>query len=163
MKEIMLLILALTMAFFTGDAFAAKKPHPPKAPNSVKKKVPPPPGLKLKKGTGKADIRGPNHHAKHPAPPSHHDKHHHDKHHHDKKSSSSSFWGGFVGGVIGSALFGSHEPPPPPPPAGHYEVRNQQVWVEGAWVYMTDAFGVRQRVWQPGHYETQPVQVWVAH
>lgn len=140
MKRILILILAGCAFLGASDSFADRKPPKGKPAPGVNRKVPPPPGLHHNK-------RAP---AKpHKAPPP--------KHHH-KKSSSSSFWGGVVGGVIGSALFG---PPAPPQPIGHYEIRNQQVWVEGAWVYMTDAFGVQQRVWQPGHYEVRPVEVWV--
>jgi len=47
-----------------------------------------------------------------------------------------------------------------PEPCGHYEYREQRVWVPGRWIY-TGHGRCRRRVWQSGYYRTELVRVWV--
>ena len=98
---------------------------------------------------------------------------------------------GFLGGVVTANAFGGHRTvvqervycPPPvyretvvvrqpmycPPPViveqpvvtGHYEWREQQVWMPGRWVTFEGCGGQLRQEWQPGYYRTERVQVWV--
>ena len=45
-------------------------------------------------------------------------------------------------------------------PAGHYEYREQQVWIPGRWVYMGHG-RCQRRLWEPGYYRTETIRVWV--
>ena len=49
----------------------------------------------------------------------------------------------------------------PPRPSGRYEVREEQVWVPGRWVYERTECGQTRRVWQEGYYRTVRTRVWV--
>lgn len=45
--------------------------------------------------------------------------------------------------------------------SGYWADRDENVWVEGEWVEMTDAWGRRIRTQQPGHWEVRRTRVWV--
>ena len=97
---------------------------------------------------------------------------------------------GFLGGVLvanncgsrsyesSTVVYREYSPPPrviyerpryvePPPvvvrraPSGHYEYREQQVWVPGRWDYVETGCNTFRRVWTPGCYRTETVRVWV--
>jgi hypothetical protein len=43
---------------------------------------------------------------------------------------------------------------------GHYEYRQQQIWVPGCWTYVQTPCGYEQ-MWRPGCYRMQTITVWV--
>lgn len=45
--------------------------------------------------------------------------------------------------------------------SGYWADRDENVWVEGEWVEVTDAWGRRVRTQQPGHWEVRRTRVWV--
>jgi hypothetical protein len=45
--------------------------------------------------------------------------------------------------------------------SGYWTEREQNVWIEGYWVEVTDAWGRRVKTWQPGHWEVRRNREWV--
>lgn len=43
---------------------------------------------------------------------------------------------------------------------GHYEYRDQRVWIPGRWVLIEGPCGY-ERLWKPGYYQVSQVRVWV--
>ncbi|MFH0953747.1 MAG: hypothetical protein V1873_05415 [Verrucomicrobiota bacterium] len=43
---------------------------------------------------------------------------------------------------------------------GHYEYREERIWVPARWVIMESRCGY-ERVWQPGYYQVETIRVWV--
>ena len=48
-----------------------------------------------------------------------------------------------------------------PIPAGHYEYREERIWVPGSWEYVETRCGNVERVWREGFYRTEMIKVWV--
>lgn len=46
-------------------------------------------------------------------------------------------------------------------PSGHYEIRQEQQWVEGVWKYEQVGCNTYRKVWCPGYYRSVEVKVWV--
>jgi hypothetical protein len=44
---------------------------------------------------------------------------------------------------------------------GHYEYREQRIWVPGSWEYIETRRGCVERVWHEGFFRSEMIKVWV--
>ncbi|MFT5122450.1 MAG: hypothetical protein ACI9TH_004866 [Kiritimatiellia bacterium] len=80
-------------------------------------------------------------------------------------------FGGLLGGaVLTHAAYQSHGHHAAPShgsshreSSGHFEYREERVWVPGHYDYERDACGHKVRVFHPGHYKSETVKVWIPH